>query len=100
MAYQRGWNRLQSSPHWKPLEAFSKDPLRLEFGFGTDVNSTGREDIRQICKHMGLNFRCVGDGTQKRIMALKLDQIRERKRAEELALEAPRAVAGFYRQAL
>ena len=22
---------------------------RLELGFGTDVNSTGREDIRQIC---------------------------------------------------
>ncbi|CAE7691511.1 ppiA [Symbiodinium necroappetens] len=100
MAYQRGWNRLQNSPHWRPLEAFSKDPLRLELGFGTDVNSTGREDIRQICKHMGLNFRCVGDGTQKRIMALKLDQIRERKRAEELALEAPRAVAGFYRGTL
>ncbi|CAK9109390.1 unnamed protein product [Durusdinium trenchii] len=100
MAYQRGWNRLQSSPHWKPLEKFKNDPMRLELGFGTDVNSTGREDIRQICKHMGLNFRCVGDGTQKRIMALKLDIIRERKRAEELALDAPRAVAGFYRGAL
>ena len=24
-------------------------PRRLEHGFGTDVNSTGREDIRQIC---------------------------------------------------
>lgn len=33
-------------------------------------------------------------------MALKLDIIRERKKAEELALEAPRAVAGFYRGAL
>eukprot|EP00438_Fugacium_kawagutii_P003065 Skav203449 [mRNA] locus=scaffold818:34416:40662:+ [translate_table: standard] len=31
---------------------------------------------------------------------LKLDIIRERKKAEELALEAPRAVAGFYRGAL
>ncbi|CAJ1396082.1 unnamed protein product [Effrenium voratum] len=81
--------------HW-----FKNDPFRLELGFGTDINSTGREDIRQICKHLGLNFRCVGDGTQKRIMALKLDCIRERKKAEDLALEAPRAVAGFYRGAL
>eukprot|EP00931_Biecheleriopsis_adriatica_P013345 TRINITY_DN114713_c0_g1_i1.p1 TRINITY_DN114713_c0_g1~~TRINITY_DN114713_c0_g1_i1.p1 ORF type:complete len:200 (-),score=45.84 TRINITY_DN114713_c0_g1_i1:11-580(-) len=97
MAFQRGWNRLQNSPHWKPLEEFAKDPLKLEFGFGTKVNSTQREDIRQICKHMSLNFRCVGQGTQKRIVALKLDAIRERKRAEELALDAPRAAAGFYR---
>lgn len=29
MAYQRGWNRLQSSPHWKVLEKFANDPMQL-----------------------------------------------------------------------
>ncbi|CAE8733808.1 unnamed protein product [Polarella glacialis] len=100
MAFQRGWNKLQNSPYWKPLEAFAADSTKVEHSFPTSVNSTAREDIRQICKHLCLNFRCRGEGTQKRILALKLDAMRERKRAEELALSAPRAAAGFYRDAL
>eukprot|EP00933_Yihiella_yeosuensis_P003889 TRINITY_DN1073_c0_g2_i2.p1 TRINITY_DN1073_c0_g2~~TRINITY_DN1073_c0_g2_i2.p1 ORF type:complete len:190 (+),score=49.27 TRINITY_DN1073_c0_g2_i2:43-612(+) len=101
MAFQRGWNRLQNSPHWKVLEEFAQDPLKLEHEFpAKGVTAAAREDIRQICKHLGLNFQCKGDGVLKRIFALKLDAIRERKRAEELAREAPREVAGFYRGAL
>ncbi|CAE8630089.1 unnamed protein product [Polarella glacialis] len=80
--------------------AFAADSTKVEHSFPTSVNSTAREDIRQICKHLCLNFRCRGEGTQKRILALKLDAMRERKRAEELALSAPRAAAGFYRDAL
>ena len=33
----------------KQFSIFPSRLRRLELGFGTDVNSTGREDIRQIC---------------------------------------------------
>mmetsp|Transcript_50998 Transcript_50998/g.143562 ORF Transcript_50998/g.143562 Transcript_50998/m.143562 type:complete len:191 (-) Transcript_50998:178-750(-) len=100
MAFQRSLNRLQGSPHWRSLEAFAADASRVELTFSTKVTSANREDIRQICRYLSLNFRCDGDGSQKRIKALKLDIIRERVRAEELAKAAPGAVASFYRGAL
>jgi len=97
MAYQRSLSRLQASPHWRTLEKFAVDELQLEQSFGTKVTSAAREDIRQICRHFNMNFRCVGDGSQKRIVALKFDAIRERDRAKELAQAAPTPVAGFYK---
>lgn len=91
---------MQSSPHWKPLEAFLKDDSVLEYAFGREITSTAREDIRQICKFLGLNFRCIGQGSQKRMSALKLDNIREKARAEEMAKEAPAHIASFFRASL
>mmetsp|Transcript_4389 Transcript_4389/g.12822 ORF Transcript_4389/g.12822 Transcript_4389/m.12822 type:complete len:193 (+) Transcript_4389:50-628(+) len=100
MAFQRSYCRLQASPHWKPLEAFAADDKRLEMTFGIRVTSAAREDIRQICKYLGLNFRTLGDGSQRKIMALKLDQLREKARAEEIAKAAPKLVGGFFRSVL
>uniref|UniRef100_A0A7S2H3I1 Uncharacterized protein n=1 Tax=Alexandrium andersonii TaxID=327968 RepID=A0A7S2H3I1_9DINO len=100
MAFQRTLSRLQGTPYWKPLEEFSKDESKLEHGFGTRVTSAAREDIRQICKYMGLNFRCAGNGSQKRIMALKLDLLRERARAEELCKDAPKHTSGYFKSVL
>eukprot|EP00747_Dinoflagellata_sp_TGD_P166499 gnl/TRDRNA2_/TRDRNA2_189373_c0_seq1.p1 gnl/TRDRNA2_/TRDRNA2_189373_c0~~gnl/TRDRNA2_/TRDRNA2_189373_c0_seq1.p1 ORF type:complete len:239 (-),score=57.45 gnl/TRDRNA2_/TRDRNA2_189373_c0_seq1:37-693(-) len=100
MAGQRSYGRLQASHYWKTLEKFKADDSRLEHNFGTAVNSVGREDIRQICRYMNLNFRCTGEGSCKKISALKLDCIRERKRCEEMMLTAPGPVAGFFRGAL
>mmetsp|Transcript_20624 Transcript_20624/g.30730 ORF Transcript_20624/g.30730 Transcript_20624/m.30730 type:complete len:177 (-) Transcript_20624:409-939(-) len=100
MAFQRNFGRLQSSPHWKPLEAFAADDTRLELPFGLRVNSTAREDIRQICKYLNLNFRCVGEGSQKKIIALKMDAVREKKQTEETVAAAPRHVANFYKEAM
>eukprot|EP00928_Gymnodinium_smaydae_P042867 TRINITY_DN28833_c0_g1_i1.p1 TRINITY_DN28833_c0_g1~~TRINITY_DN28833_c0_g1_i1.p1 ORF type:complete len:219 (-),score=70.22 TRINITY_DN28833_c0_g1_i1:362-961(-) len=97
MAFQRSYARLQASPHWKTLEEFSLDGTRLELQFPLSVTSTVREDIRQICKYLNLNFRCIGQGSQKRIYALKMDAIRERKRAEELCETAPPVVAAYFR---
>mmetsp|Transcript_160143 Transcript_160143/g.513818 ORF Transcript_160143/g.513818 Transcript_160143/m.513818 type:complete len:180 (+) Transcript_160143:54-593(+) len=100
MAFQRSYGRLQSSPHWRTLEEFAADSTKLELAFGLRVTSTAREDIRQICKYLGLNFRCLGQGLQKKIVALKSDALRERKRAEEVTAAAPKHVGGFYRGAL
>mmetsp|Transcript_64373 Transcript_64373/g.178926 ORF Transcript_64373/g.178926 Transcript_64373/m.178926 type:complete len:215 (+) Transcript_64373:34-678(+) len=100
MAFQRSYSRLQSSPHWRRLETFAADNVRLELQFGTEVTSTAREDIRQICKYLNLNFRCIGQGMHKRIVALKLDALRERARAEELVKSAPDVVGSFHRAVL
>mmetsp|Transcript_41909 Transcript_41909/g.130458 ORF Transcript_41909/g.130458 Transcript_41909/m.130458 type:complete len:188 (+) Transcript_41909:46-609(+) len=100
MAYQRTVSRLQGTPYWKTLEDFAADASRLEHGFGLRVTSAAREDIRQICKYLGLNFRCVGEGSQKRIMALKLDLIRERARGEELCKDAPKHTSGYFKAVL
>eukprot|EP00929_Paragymnodinium_shiwhaense_P049055 TRINITY_DN24764_c0_g1_i1.p1 TRINITY_DN24764_c0_g1~~TRINITY_DN24764_c0_g1_i1.p1 ORF type:complete len:192 (-),score=52.80 TRINITY_DN24764_c0_g1_i1:302-877(-) len=101
MAFQRGHARLQSSPHYKKLEDFANDPTRLEMNFPYTVNSTVREDIRQICKQLAINFKCIGQGTQKRMIALKLDQIREKARADELVDgQAKGLVADFYKGVL
>mmetsp|Transcript_49838 Transcript_49838/g.93421 ORF Transcript_49838/g.93421 Transcript_49838/m.93421 type:complete len:200 (+) Transcript_49838:88-687(+) len=100
MAFQRSVSRLQASPHWPLLEKFKEDGTKLELKFGNRVTSTAREDIRQICKHFGLNFRCIGAGVQKHIVALKFDAIRERARAEEVAQKAPKPVEAFYKAVL
>eukprot|EP00927_Polykrikos_kofoidii_P010748 TRINITY_DN14541_c0_g1_i1.p1 TRINITY_DN14541_c0_g1~~TRINITY_DN14541_c0_g1_i1.p1 ORF type:complete len:198 (-),score=50.59 TRINITY_DN14541_c0_g1_i1:42-635(-) len=97
MSFQRSYGRLQASPHWRTIEEFAKDKTRLELPFGTEISSSLREDIRQICKYIGVNFRCVGQGSQKRMVVLKFDAIRERERAEELAKQAKGPVAEFFR---
>uniref|UniRef100_A0A7S1AMP3 Uncharacterized protein n=1 Tax=Noctiluca scintillans TaxID=2966 RepID=A0A7S1AMP3_NOCSC len=100
MAFQRTLSRLQASAHWETIEVFAKDGERLEHTFPRTVASTAREDIRQICRYFDVNYRCVGTGTQKKITALKLDAIREKARAEELAASAPACVSAFYKAAL
>jgi hypothetical protein len=44
-----------------------------EMVFGTDVTASQREDIRQICRHLDLSFKCVGSGTQKKIVVTRPD---------------------------
>lgn len=84
------------SPHWATLEKFQKDDKQLEVGFGNKVTSVGREDIRQICKYLGLNFITRGQGSQKKIYALKLDRVRGKKRADEILSSVPKGVANFF----
>eukprot|EP00746_Dinoflagellata_sp_MGD_P165125 gnl/MRDRNA2_/MRDRNA2_94217_c0_seq1.p1 gnl/MRDRNA2_/MRDRNA2_94217_c0~~gnl/MRDRNA2_/MRDRNA2_94217_c0_seq1.p1 ORF type:complete len:668 (+),score=203.63 gnl/MRDRNA2_/MRDRNA2_94217_c0_seq1:70-2073(+) len=96
MAFQRSLTRLKMSPHFKTLEVFKSDDKKLELGFGTKTPANVREDIRQICKYLGLNFKTKGEGSQKQIYAMKLDRIRGKKRVTDILGGVPAGVANFY----
>ena len=71
MAHQRSITHLRRSRFYRSLLDFQDDPGQDTLTFSKDVNSTEREDIRQICKHLELSFKCNGQGSQKYMVVIK-----------------------------
>ena len=63
MSGQRSLAHLRRTEFYQQLVVFAGQEEERELKFSPKVNSTQREDIRQICRHLELSFKTHGEGS-------------------------------------